>query len=131
MRFEGFAALVAHPARAERRLRAQSGTFLMSLNTSHTLTENLFGMLDLDPSDMEQHAGVGYWSKPLADQTLSKLQKSPLIKIELGCSDALAVVRELDKSGVNRAVLFPGIDRFACSLKHRALGTPDSTNSTP
>lgn len=120
-RFAGFAAVVAHPAREERRLRAQLGTFLLSLNTDHTLIQNLFGMFDLHPAAMEQHAGRGYWTDPFAEHVVSKLQRSPVVKIELAGAEPESVVSELDRVGVNRAVLFPGIDGFARSLNHRAL----------
>lgn len=120
-KFTGYAAGVAHPASEDRRLRAQRSTFLFSLNSGYTLAENLFGMFDLDPGAMRQRSAFGFFTDAFADSVLRKLQKSPVLKIELAFPDPLEALQELAQRGVSRASLFPGIDGYTCSLRHSTL----------
>lgn len=120
-RITGFAALVVTPAWTDTRQRAQQAAFLAALNPRHTLAENLFGMFALEPGVMERNANMGYFTDPRAEQVLHRLQRSPVVKIVLQIEDRLTALKNLAARGVDRASLFPGLDGFGASLRHRSV----------
>ena len=118
-RFTGYCAYVTRPPHVDPRHVKQEATFLCSLNPNHGLMANLFGMFDLDPTDMVGRANRGYYNAPFADHVQRAIRRSPFVKIVLDFGDRIDTLCDLNQNGISRATLFPGVDGYAFSLRHR------------
>lgn len=93
--FTGPAACAGSPYFLNERLIAQQGLFLFSLNMEQTLEQNLYGMFGVDTADVHPESFVGWFTNPLGAGFLSKLQKTPVIKIVIPSEERARVLHDL------------------------------------
>lgn len=117
---DDYIALIACPSRLNQRIGVQQGTFLCALSATHTLEDNLFGMLQIDP----QRSGEGFRVVDLSwtdRDMLFLIESSPVIKFVVDNAIAAEVLMELGQMNIKHASLFPGLDGYARDLKRQAF----------
>jgi len=119
--FGGYAACAGAPYYLSAQLAIQQGVFLFSLNMQHPLEENLYGMFGVNAKDIYPDDLVGWFTNPLDEHLLSKLQRTPVIKIVVPVEERVEVLRDLKRMNITYATLFPGIDGFGRSLNHELI----------
>ena len=138
--FDGPAACAGAPFFLHKRLIAQQGLFLFSLNMKNTLEQNLYGMFGVDAAEVYPDSLVGWFQNPFAETLLRRLQKTPIIKIVIPAEERTRVLTDLRRMNITYASLFPGVDGFARGLNHelmeiqgpgRDIASLDAGNQTP
>jgi len=119
--FDGYAACAGAPYYLSARLAIQQGLFLFSLNMQHTLEENLYGMFGVNVEDIYPDNLVGWFTNPFDEHLLSKLQRTPIIKIVVPGKERAEILRDLKRMNITYETLFPGIEGFGRSLNHELI----------
>jgi hypothetical protein len=130
----GFAVDIVEPENPSARQQKQQGLFLASLNLDYTFEENLYGMVGLDPKQMEQLHQMGSYNSPRVPNFLEKLNYISVIKMVLNRDCRIDILNTLAKDGITRFGLFPNfdgspsLDGLAGTMKHELL-RPNSEKS--
>jgi hypothetical protein len=113
-------AIIIRPDRLNERIGVQQGTFLCSLSMKHTLEENLFGMLGIDPRRASEPNRMVNLSWADTDM-LPLITGSPIVKLVIQNHIGAEVLMELAQMNIKHASLFPGLDGYARDLKRHAF----------
>lgn len=106
---KGYAVGVVEPELIFQSIRQQrqKGLFLTPLNLDYDFNENLYGMFDLDSKLIDQLHQLGSYNDPKAAFVLMKLQRTPVIKINIDSVGRGKILEELTLLGIVQSTLFP------------------------